>query len=73
MTPRLVDPDLGVITPAELAALQAYVDYGSQKEAAHALGWTLPTIKTLLYRARQKANARTTAELVLILRDKLAA
>ena len=65
--------EASVVTPAELAALQAYLDCGSVKEAAHALGVAPSTIKNHMQNVRSKLNARTTAEAVLILHDRLAA
>jgi DNA-binding NarL/FixJ family response regulator len=60
-------------TPAELAALQAYLDAGGVKAAAHRLGVTPSTVKSHLANVRSRVGARTTAEAVLMLSDVLVA
>ena len=39
---------MGELTPAQLNAFRAYVQTGSQKEAAHVLGIAVPTLKNNL-------------------------
>lgn len=60
-------------TPAEVAALRAYLAAGSVKGAAHRLGLRESTIKNHLLAARRKVGAKTTAEAVLRLYDRLVA
>lgn len=72
MTRQSVVPGTSV-TRGELAALQAYIDTGSVKEAAHQLGIRDSTVKNHLANIRTRLGARTTAEAVLRLYDRLAA
>lgn len=72
MSPRPVAPGSSP-TPAELAALQAYLDAGGVKAAAHRLGVAPSTVKNHLANVRSRVGARTTAEAVLMLADSLVA
>lgn len=60
-------------TDGEIAALQAYLDTGSVKLAAHSLGLQEATIKVHLANVRTRLRAKTTAEAVLKLRYRLIA
>lgn len=61
------------VTAAELRAVRAYLQAGSAKDAAHKLGCAESTVKNHLAHARSKLGARTTAEVVFLLHDRLAA
>jgi DNA-binding CsgD family transcriptional regulator len=58
-------------TDRELAVVAAVIAAGSEKEAAHRLGLSHSTVKHHLARARSRVGARTTAELVWILAERL--
>lgn len=60
-------------TPAELRALRAYLACGSVRDAARSIGLAESTIKGELRSIRSKVGARTTAQAVFLLHDKLAA
>jgi hypothetical protein len=54
------------ITPREIMALEAYIQEGSEKAAAHVLGRDFRTISTQLNRARLRMKARTRLHCVLM-------
>jgi DNA-binding NarL/FixJ family response regulator len=60
-------------TPAELRAFRAYLKMGSAKAAAASLGLAESTIKGELATLRSKCGVHRTAQLVLILHDRIAA
>lgn len=60
-------------TPAELRALRAYLAGGSMKAAGHRLGCSPRTVAVHIANVRSKVGAKTTAEAVLKLHDRLAA
>ncbi len=60
-------------TPAELRALRAYIAEGSAKAAAASIGLAESTVKGELATLRSKCGVRRTAQLVLILHDRIAA
>ena len=61
----------GTATDRELAVVAAVLEAGSEKAAAHRLGLSHSTVKHHLAKARSKVGARTTAELVWILAERL--
>jgi DNA-binding CsgD family transcriptional regulator len=60
-------------TPAEIRALRAYLEEGSTRCAAHAIGCAESTVKNHLKHVRSKLGAKTTAQVVFMLHDQLAA
>jgi DNA-binding NarL/FixJ family response regulator len=60
-------------TPAELRALRAYLACGSVRDAARSIGLAESTVKGELASIRTKVGARTTAQVVFLLHDKLVA
>ena len=60
-------------TAAEVAALRAYLAVGSVKGAASRLGVAESTIKNHLANARSRLGAKTNAEAVFRLYDRLVA
>jgi RNA polymerase sigma-70 factor (ECF subfamily) len=49
---------LGVLSPKRRAALLMRIDHGlSYEEIAHAFGWSIPTVKNEIHRARLKLRA----------------
>lgn len=57
-------------TPAELAAVEAYIAAGSTKAAAHDLGRSEHTVKNQLRTFRQRFGAATTAQAIARLYQK---
>jgi len=60
------------VTRQDLAALSAYLDAGSTKDAAILLGVSPGTLHGRLVRLHVKFDARTTAQVVYALRDEIA-
>ena len=60
-------------TLAEVAALRAYLQGGSVKAAARLLGLAESTVKNHLCDVRRRLGAKTNAEAVFVLYDRLAA
>lgn len=60
-----------VATDREVGVVAAVLAAGSEKAAAHRLGLSHSTVKHHLARVRSKVGARTTAELVWILAERL--
>lgn len=56
------------VTPAELAALQAFATYGTVKQAAHALGKSPRTVEQQLDSARRRLGVSKSMTAVLRLR-----
>lgn len=60
-------------TPGELRALRAYLSEGSTRCAAVQLGCAESTVKNHLRNVRTKLGAKTTAQAVFALHDRLVA
>jgi DNA-binding NarL/FixJ family response regulator len=61
------------VTPAELAALRAYLSAGSVKGAASQLGLAESTIKNHLASLRAHLGVQSTAQAVFLLYSRLTA
>lgn len=55
--------DLSALTPLELEAIQAYLDHGSHKAAAGALGVPEATLRSRISRAIRASGAKNIAQL----------
>ena len=58
---------MGTLTSRQLAAVTAHVQYGTGKEAAHALGIAPRTLEGHLYLARVRLHCDTTEQVAVIL------
>lgn len=73
MTPRARGVQPPEPTRAEIRTLRAYLQYGGVRPAAMALGLAESTVKNTLANVRSRIGARTTAEAVYLLHDRIAA
>lgn len=64
---------MSAFTEREIEVLQAMVDHGGSKRAAHALGLSERTVRNTLANMRAKAGVDTTVQLVTVAGDRVRA